>query len=319
MKTSALNITGGGVSKRGRKRKSTTPKNDLYPESSKRKGLDKSKINVNGALVDIESISEDQLYSLRKVLPRKEYRLLKNRKSARKSRKRRKVEMYSLKDEIDILKQENEDLRAQLRIQQQEIEICQQNHNGLELNQTTFTKDLDSTLNHENDEQLTRNSFSSSNLSSSLMMSLAPPKIESQAPNLPIPNNSNSHRGKLELNLMVINDALDHQAIIITIIIINLMATFVEQLVEKTVNVITNDGRNFIGTLVSFDQKTNLILSACIERIYIENHDVQAEEMGVFFIRGDNVCLIAEIDENLERGIDYSKIRAQPIKSVLLH
>ena len=97
------------------------------------------------------------------------------------------------------------------------------------------------------------------------------------------------------------------------------MATFVEQLVEKTVNVITNDGRNFIGTLVSFDQKTNLILSACIERIYIENHDVQAEEMGVFFIRGDNVCLIAEIDENLERGIDYSKIRAQPIKSVLLH
>lgn len=41
--------------------------------------------------------------------------------------------------------------------------------------------------------------------------------------------------------------------------------------------------------------------------------------MGVFFIRGDNVCLIAEIDENLENGIDYSKIKAQPIKSVLLH
>ena len=59
MKTSALNNTGGGVSKRGRKRKSTTPKNDLYPESSKRKGFDKSKINVNGTLVDIESISED--------------------------------------------------------------------------------------------------------------------------------------------------------------------------------------------------------------------------------------------------------------------
>lgn len=46
------------------------------------------------------------------------------------------------------------------------------------------------------------------------------------------------------------------------------MATFVEKLVDKTVNVITNDGRNFIGTLISFDQKTNLILSACIERVY---------------------------------------------------
>lgn len=97
------------------------------------------------------------------------------------------------------------------------------------------------------------------------------------------------------------------------------MATFVEKLVDKTVNVITNDGRNFIGTLVSFDQKTNLILSACIERVYAESKEVLAEEMGVFFIRGDNVCLIAEIEENLERNIDYGKIRAQPIKSVQLH
>jgi U6 snRNA-associated Sm-like protein LSm8 len=41
------------------------------------------------------------------------------------------------------------------------------------------------------------------------------------------------------------------------------MATLVEKLIEKTVNVITNDGRNFIGTLRSFDQKTNIILSEC--------------------------------------------------------
>jgi len=33
--------------------------------------------------------------------------LLKNRKSARKSRKRRKQELSSLRDEIDILKKEN--------------------------------------------------------------------------------------------------------------------------------------------------------------------------------------------------------------------
>lgn len=46
------------------------------------------------------------------------------------------------------------------------------------------------------------------------------------------------------------------------------MATFVEKLVDKTVNVITNEGRNFIGNLRSFDQKMNIILSNCVERVY---------------------------------------------------
>ena len=41
------------------------------------------------------------------------------------------------------------------------------------------------------------------------------------------------------------------------------MATQVEKLIDKSVSVITNDGRNFVGTLRSFDQKTNIILSEC--------------------------------------------------------
>lgn len=85
------------------------------------------------------------------------------------------------------------------------------------------------------------------------------------------------------------------------------MATFVEKLVDKTVNVITTDGRNFLGTLVSFDQKTNLIISNCVERFYQDQSTpMQEEELGVFFVRGDNVCLIAEVDMGLERAIDYS-------------
>jgi dynactin complex subunit len=39
---------------------------------------------------------------------------LKNRKSARKSRKRRKVELSTLRDEIRALKQENQRLRQQV-------------------------------------------------------------------------------------------------------------------------------------------------------------------------------------------------------------
>lgn len=42
-------------------------------------------------------------------------RLLKNRKSARKSRKRRKAELYTLKDELKALKQENERLKSLLK------------------------------------------------------------------------------------------------------------------------------------------------------------------------------------------------------------
>ncbi len=41
------------------------------------------------------------------------------------------------------------------------------------------------------------------------------------------------------------------------------MASFVEKLVDKSVSVITNDGRNFIGLLASIDQKTNIILTGC--------------------------------------------------------
>jgi hypothetical protein len=42
--------------------------------------------------------------------------LLKNRKSARKSRRRRKAELTMLKDEIKVLKEENERLKKKLQI-----------------------------------------------------------------------------------------------------------------------------------------------------------------------------------------------------------
>ncbi len=39
------------------------------------------------------------------------------------------------------------------------------------------------------------------------------------------------------------------------------MASLIEKLVDKLVNVVSNDGRNFIGMLTSIDQKTNIILT----------------------------------------------------------
>ena len=79
--------------------------------------MDKDIVIVNGIEVDIERITDEQLYALRKVLPRKDYRysahvllyrLLKNRKSARKSRRRRKAELTTLKEEIKLLREDNE-------------------------------------------------------------------------------------------------------------------------------------------------------------------------------------------------------------------
>ena len=98
------------------------------------------------------------------------------------------------------------------------------------------------------------------------------------------------------------------------------MAQAVEKLIDKPVNIITNDGRNFIGTLASFDQRTNLILQDCVERVYISaSKEVAADPLGVYFIRGDNVAVIAEIDTKLEEAIDYSKFKAAPIKPMQIH
>ena len=36
--------------------------------------LDKNKVVVSGMVIDIEKITNEELYSLRKVLPRKDYR-----------------------------------------------------------------------------------------------------------------------------------------------------------------------------------------------------------------------------------------------------
>jgi bZIP transcription factor len=71
-------------------------------------------VEVNGLKINIETITDQEMYALRKVLPRKEYRLLKNRKSARKSRRRRKAELSTLKEEIKLLKRENDALRKQI-------------------------------------------------------------------------------------------------------------------------------------------------------------------------------------------------------------
>ncbi|KAF9919206.1 SM-like, degradation of cytoplasmic mRNAs and positively regulates transcription initiation [Linnemannia zychae] len=83
--------------------------------------------------------------------------------------------------------------------------------------------------------------------------------------------------------------------------------------VDKKLLVVLRDGRKLIGILRSFDQFANLVLEDTIERIYVA--DTYGDiPRGIFIIRGENVVLLGEIDEDKE---DESPLREVPVENVL--
>ena len=95
------------------------------------------------------------------------------------------------------------------------------------------------------------------------------------------------------------------------------MASFIEGLIKKVVQVITIEGRVFIGTLTSFDKNINIVLDNCIERIYNKNKAIKEEKIGYYFIKGDNVALISD-GGDLKKKEDISHVKADPIKEFVL-
>mmetsp|Transcript_11577 Transcript_11577/g.42339 ORF Transcript_11577/g.42339 Transcript_11577/m.42339 type:complete len:99 (-) Transcript_11577:203-499(-) len=89
-----------------------------------------------------------------------------------------------------------------------------------------------------------------------------------------------------------------------------------EPLVDQHISVITNDGRNIVGVLKGFDQTTNLILEDSHERVYSTKSGVEQLVLGLYVIRGDNIAVVGELDEELDADLDFEKIRAQPLKPV---
>ncbi|KAL4434612.1 hypothetical protein ABPG77_002735 [Micractinium sp. CCAP 211/92] len=88
------------------------------------------------------------------------------------------------------------------------------------------------------------------------------------------------------------------------------------QYVDTTVSVITNDGRTIVGTLRGYDQATNLILDECHERVYSSKSGVEQLVLGLYVIRGDNVAVVGEVDDDKDAAIDFSQVRAAPLKPV---
>ncbi|XP_043476215.1 U6 snRNA-associated Sm-like protein LSm8 [Leptopilina heterotoma] len=94
------------------------------------------------------------------------------------------------------------------------------------------------------------------------------------------------------------------------------MASSLESFVNHTVSIITYDGRNFIGTLKGFDQTINLILDESHERVYSTTRGVDQVVLGLHIIRGDNVAIVGELDEEMDARLDLATIRAEPLSAV---
>ncbi|KAF2458965.1 hypothetical protein BDY21DRAFT_370475 [Lineolata rhizophorae] len=88
--------------------------------------------------------------------------------------------------------------------------------------------------------------------------------------------------------------------------------------VNKKVLVITVDGRTLTGTLVSCDQVTNLVLSDTVERIIRPADDPEPSSEtshGLYLVRGDNVVVCGLVDEELDKSIDWTRVRGDVICS----
>lgn len=60
------------------------------------------------------------------------------------------------------------------------------------------------------------------------------------------------------------------------------MAAMMEGMVDKVVQVVTNDGRNIVGLLKGFDQTTNVILDECHERVFSSEAGVEQARASIF-------------------------------------
>ncbi|CAN6643418.1 U6 snRNA-associated Sm-like protein LSm8 [Trichomonascus vanleenenianus] len=85
--------------------------------------------------------------------------------------------------------------------------------------------------------------------------------------------------------------------------------------VEKQVVVITTDGRMLVGKLMGFDQTTNLILAETQERVITPDEPTETIEMGLYLIRGDTVAVCGLVDEELEKDIEWTKVRGSRLIS----
>ncbi|CAH0049663.1 unnamed protein product [Clonostachys solani] len=88
---------------------------------------------------------------------------------------------------------------------------------------------------------------------------------------------------------------------------------------EKKVLVVTADSRILVGTLTAADQSTNLVLSNATERIIREPDDDEPSAeipLGLYLVRGDNVCSVGLVDEKLDESINWTQVKGSVIGGI---
>eukprot|EP00586_Coscinodiscus_wailesii_P014867 CAMPEP_0172502236 /NCGR_PEP_ID=MMETSP1066-20121228/158069_1 /TAXON_ID=671091 /ORGANISM="Coscinodiscus wailesii, Strain CCMP2513" /LENGTH=99 /DNA_ID=CAMNT_0013277423 /DNA_START=72 /DNA_END=371 /DNA_ORIENTATION=+ len=95
------------------------------------------------------------------------------------------------------------------------------------------------------------------------------------------------------------------------------MATALAEWSNKPIQVLTCDGRLIIGTLCGYDQLQNLVLKNSHERVFAPDAPVELVPLGLYVIRGDNVAVVGNLDEERDGMRDLREERAVPIKPVM--
>ncbi|KAL7277248.1 hypothetical protein ACG7TL_009101 [Trametes sanguinea] len=113
---------------------------------------------------------------------------------------------------------------------------------------------------------------------------------------------------------------------------------------------ILQDGRAIVGVMAGYDQKSNVVLSDSKERVYSMDEGVEEIPLGLYLVKGDQMCvplsfslgisrpfstapirlplmlpyadanvnrvLIGELDEAADKAVDLSTIRAEPLPPI---
>jgi len=84
-------------------------------------------------------------------------------------------------------------------------------------------------------------------------------------------------------------------------------ASLVEE-IDKQQLVMLRDGRILIGVLRSVDQFANLVLQDTVERLLVDNEFCDLHR-GIYLIRGENVALMGDVDQKMEKRIANQECR----------
>ncbi|KAI9357755.1 hypothetical protein BD770DRAFT_472598 [Pilaira anomala] len=93
--------------------------------------------------------------------------------------------------------------------------------------------------------------------------------------------------------------------------------SLLQPFVNLDVLVITLDGRVLVGKLRGTDQSSNLIIEKCEERVF-SSEGTEVVPLGLFLLRGDNLCTVGQIDLEKDQALNIEEIKADPLSETRL-